>query len=158
SLFEFLRRQSSCFCFIALRFARVLSWLVADLAAVPRPCPAGIIMPRALMALLPLLLCQMLPCAQAEGAAPADSFRQSIAPILARRCIGCHGETEPKGGLSLTTQTALLKGGESGPAIVAGKPDESLLVSYISGDKPAMPKDAAPLAAAEVAALREWIA
>jgi len=113
---------------------------------------------RALLVLLPLLLCQVAMCARVNSAEPADSFRQSIAPVLARRCIGCHGDVEPKGGLSLVTQKSLLAGGESGPAVVAGKPDESLLVSYVSGDKPAMPKDAAPLTAAEITALRDWIA
>jgi hypothetical protein len=113
---------------------------------------------RALLVLLPLLLWQGATCARAESAEPADSFRQSIAPILARRCIGCHGEVEPKGGLSLVSQRTLLAGGESGPAMVAGNPDESLLLTYVSGDKPAMPKDAAPLTAAEITALRDWIA
>ena len=49
-------------------------------------------------------------------------------------------------------------GGESGPAIVPGQPEASLLLEYVSGEKPEMPKDAPPLAAEQVAALRRWIA
>ncbi|HEY2837516.1 MAG TPA: PSD1 and planctomycete cytochrome C domain-containing protein [Pirellulales bacterium] len=116
-------------------------------------------MPRPLwIALSALLVWQAGACAQGVAAEPAKYFRQSIAPILARRCIGCHGATDPKGGLSLVTQKGVTAGGESGPVVVAGKPDESLLLRYVSGEKPAMPKDAEPLAAAEIAALREWIA
>jgi len=118
-------------------------------------------MPRVRSAILTLLAALAM-CAHAAAeekeTAPADAFRQSIAPVIARRCIGCHGAVEPKGGLSLVTRQALLTGGESGPALAPGKPDESLLLQYVAGDKPQMPKDAAPLEATEVAALRDWIA
>ncbi len=86
-----------------------------------------------------------------------DLFRGQIAPILERKCLSCHSGSKPKGGLSLTTAQAALAGGESGAVIEPGKPDESLLVEYISGDKPEMPKEGKPLAADEVAAIREWI-
>lgn len=85
-------------------------------------------------------------------------FRQSVAPVLESRCLRCHSGTEPKGGLSLETSSQLLQGGDSGPAIVAGAPEDSLLLESIAGDEPAMPKDGAPLSPAEVAAIREWIA
>ena len=49
-------------------------------------------------------------------------------------------------------------GGDSGKVIAVGKPAESLLLDYITGDKPEMPKSGPPLAAAEVAAIRDWIA
>jgi hypothetical protein len=86
-----------------------------------------------------------------------DVFRAAIAPIFERHCISCHEGAKPKGGLSLISARKAMLGGESGAAIVPGKPDESLLLDYISGEKPAMPKDARPLAAAEVAAIRIWI-
>jgi hypothetical protein len=87
-----------------------------------------------------------------------ELFRQQVAPIFERHCTGCHQGAKAKGGLVLTTQKAALAGGESGPAIVPFKPDESLLVEYVTGDKPAMPKDAPPLATEQVAAIRRWIA
>ena len=52
---------------------------------------------------------------------------------------------------------ALLKGGESGPAILTGKPDESLIVSYISGDEPEMPKGQPRLSTSDVVAIRQWV-
>ena len=63
-----------------------------------------------------------------------ELFRQQVAPIFERHCTGCHQGAKAKGGLVLTTQKAALAGGESGPAIVPFKPDESLLVEYVTGD------------------------
>ena len=75
-------------------------------------------------------------------AAAADDplFRDKVAPILERRCVHCHGDATPKGNLSLSTAAAALKGGDSGPAVVPGKPDESLLLDMIAGDPPEMPQ------------------
>src|SRR5436309_2123381 len=85
-------------------------------------------------------------------------FQEKVAPIFERRCVQCHQGATPKGKLSLETAAEALAGGESGPAIVPGKPDESLLVQMIEGDEPLMPKGAKPLSAEEVAAVRDWIA
>jgi hypothetical protein len=85
-------------------------------------------------------------------------FRERVAPILEGRCVHCHGGAKPKGGLSLVSADGLQRGGESGAVVVAGKPDESLLLDYVSGDEPEMPKGEKPLSAAEVATIREWIA
>ncbi|MCE9605771.1 MAG: DUF1549 domain-containing protein [Planctomycetia bacterium] len=104
-----------------------------------------------------------------NAAEPAISFDRDIAPILERRCLECHGAAsttandppETKGGLSLVTRAAALRGGESGPALVPGKPEESLLLEYVLLDKEGralMPKKRAPLKTEEVAALRQWIA
>ena len=94
------------------------------------------------------------------GLARADEafFRDSIAPLLEAHCLSCHYGPEPKGGLSLETAERLLIGGDSGSAVVPGKPDESLLLEAISGDEPAMPQDGKPLSAPEVAAIADWIA
>jgi hypothetical protein len=97
-----------------------------------------------------------------QGGTPSDaderSFRGSVAPILESRCVRCHGGIATKGGLSLATAEALRKGGDSGPAIEAGKPDESLLLEKIGGETPEMPKGSAPLSAREIEAIRTWIA
>jgi mono/diheme cytochrome c family protein len=90
--------------------------------------------------------------------AAADVFSERVAPILERHCVSCHSGGEPEGGLDLTTGPKALAGGESGVLLTAGKPDESVLLEYISGDKPQMPKDAPPLSADDVAAIRTWIA
>lgn len=98
--------------------------------------------------------------ALSSGAAHADerAFREQVAPIFETRCVHCHEGSKPKGGLSLVTAESLRAGGESGPVVVAGKPDESLLLEYVSGDEPQMPKGEKPLSAAEVATIRKWIA
>ena len=85
------------------------------------------------------------------------AFRESVAPILERRCVGCHSEANRKGKLSLESSEGLRRGGEGGPSVEPGRPDESLLVEKIVGPKPPMPKNAAPLPAAEVEAIRRWI-
>src|SRR5262245_52671369 len=92
------------------------------------------------------------------GAAPAEDDVSKAAAIFERRCLACHNNKDKKGGLSLATQKDLLAGGESGAVVVAGKPAESLLLDYITGNKPAMPKTGPPLSAEEVAAIRAWIA
>jgi hypothetical protein len=93
------------------------------------------------------------------GVAQADDalFRTRVAPILEVKCLSCHEGSKPKGGLSLATRKQFDAGGDSGPPIVVGKSDESLLFQYISGDDPEMPKDGEPLTAAEIAVIREWI-
>ena len=63
----------------------------------------------------------------------------------------------PKGHLSLTTSAGAFKGGDGGPVVVPGKPDESTLVEMISGDRPAMPQKEKPLSKDEVATIRRWI-
>ncbi len=96
----------------------------------------------------------------AAGAADNSEklFHESVAPLFASRCIRCHGNAEPKGGLNLATAKTALAGGDSGAAIVPGQPDDSPLLTAVSGDKPQMPKEGAPLAADEVAVIRRWIA
>src|SRR5947207_15441500 len=81
----------------------------------------------------------------ARAGADAPSFRDKVAPILERHCVVCHQGDKPKGELSLATAGGLAKGGQSWKAIAPGKPDESLLVEMISGEKPAMPQKARPL-------------
>ena len=85
-------------------------------------------------------------------------FQDKVAPIFERHCVVCHQGEKPKGGLSLAMAGGLAKGGENGPVVEPGKPDESLLVEVISGDKPAMPKKSRPLSKDDVALIRRWIA
>src|SRR5688572_10623651 len=58
-----------------------------------------------------------------------DFFEKKIRPVLVENCYSCHSEQSKKtrGGLLLDTKEAVLKGGDTGPAIAPGKPDESLL-------------------------------
>ena len=94
---------------------------------------------------------------RADDGEAARLFRERVSPILERHCLSCHGGSKPKGGLSLETTANLLKGGESGDSVVPGQADDSLLVEYISGSQPEMPKGRPPLSAEEVASVRAWI-
>jgi len=84
-------------------------------------------------------------------------FETEIRPILAERCQKCHGEQKQRGQLRLDSLAAMLRGGESGPAVVPGKPDESLLVGAIQYDAFEMPPDG-KLPDDEVAKLTSWVA
>ncbi len=102
--------------------------------------------------------CLWLAVAGAERCRADDNLFSAVADILQRNCLQCHHGVTARGKLGLDERPRLMSGGESGPAIAAGSPDESLLVRMISGDPPEMPQDADPLAAREVQAVRDWIA
>ncbi len=71
--------------------------------------------------------------AQQIDAEAEKFFESKIRPVLVRECYGCHStKTEVKGGLWLDTREGTLEGGDSGPAIVAGDLDESLLWNAIN--------------------------
>src|SRR5260221_3529762 len=76
------------------------------------------------------------------SAEDVEFFEREIRPILVQSCQKCHGEKKQEGGLRLDSHSALLKGGDSGPVIAAGKPDESLLVEAVgyAGDIKMPPK------------------
>ncbi len=92
----------------------------------------------------------------ADEPAPV-SFYRDVFPILRRSCQGCHHPGKPEGQLSLTRHGDLLAGGETGAAVVPGRPGASVLIEFIAGDKPRMPKEGAPLTEAEVALIERWI-
>ncbi|MEX1231073.1 MAG: DUF1553 domain-containing protein [Planctomycetaceae bacterium] len=83
-------------------------------------------------------------------------FESDIAPLLEARCVKCHGGEKLEGGLDLRRRFTILKGGDSGTAIVPEKPDESLLLEKIeSGEMP--PPDEEPLDEQQTHLLRQWV-
>ncbi len=97
--------------------------------------------------------------AQESDAAALEFFEKQVRPILISRCYECHSSKlkEPKGGLRVDSRASLLEGGETGPAIVPGKPKEGLLIDAINyGDTYQMPPKTR-LPAAEVATLTKWV-
>lgn len=74
-----------------------------------------------------------------QGRGGDDLFEIHARPLLVRHCIRCHGETKHEAGLNLTTRAGLLAGGESGPAIVPGSPEESLLLEALRYESHEMP-------------------
>src|SRR6185503_20337267 len=62
----------------------------------------------------------------------AVEFERDIRPLLAERCVSCHGEKKQKAQLRLDRRADAMKGGENGPVIVAGKPGESALLKAVT--------------------------
>ena len=92
------------------------------------------------------------------AAAKSDKKPNDPLALLEAHCVKCHGGEKTKGGLDLVTREALLRGGESGAAVVPGKPDASLLVQMIRHEKdPAMPHKEKKLPDEAVAQLIAWV-
>jgi mono/diheme cytochrome c family protein len=90
-------------------------------------------------------------------AAEEEFFEAKVRPVLADNCLECHGAAKHKGGLRLDVREAILKGGDTGPVIRPGKPEESPLIEAIryEGEVQMPPKK--KLHAAEIAVLTEWV-
>ncbi len=102
-------------------------------------------------------------CRAAEAQAARETavdFVRDIQPILADRCHACHGEDAQEGQLRLDARAIVLHGGVSGPALVQGDSERSLLLQRVtsSDDDLRMPPDDEPLTAEQVELLRRWIA
>src|SRR3954466_6746661 len=92
-----------------------------------------------------LLVAASLSAAPTALPPPADhaiDFTKEIKPLFEAACIKCHAKGKAKGGFSLETRDAFLKGGETGPAAVPGKSAESLVIEMVAGIDPdtVMPK------------------
>ena len=97
----------------------------------------------------------------ANGVAPEASefFEARIRPILVEKCVNCHGPKKQSSSLRLDSREAILKGGDSGPAAVPSRPDESLMIQAVAHrheDLKMPPKGKLP--DAEVALLSQWVA
>ena len=90
----------------------------------------------------------------------SDFFETKIRPLLVERCYDCHGAEagEIKGGLQLDNRAGLSKGGDSGPVVVAGAPERSLLVKAVKWQDESlrMPPDE-KLSDEQIADLERWI-
>ncbi|MES2793480.1 MAG: c-type cytochrome domain-containing protein [Planctomycetota bacterium] len=90
-------------------------------------------------------------------AAEAKFFREEVFPLLKDSCLRCHGEKKQSSGLRLDSRDAVLKGGQNGPAIVVGKPGESLLMKVLKHDGDIqMPPDK-KLDEEEIEIFKHWI-
>ena len=97
----------------------------------------------------------------AAGALAAADFDSEVRPLIRTQCLACHQESNRLGGLSLETLGDALQGGASGPSIVAGQPDQSLLLARMllpADAAGAMPPTGPRPSAADLAAVRSWIA
>lgn len=89
---------------------------------------------------------------------PID-FAKDIQPLFEASCIQCHARGKDKGGFSLETREAMLKGGDDGPVVVLGKSGESDIVQRVAGVDPdtVMPKKGTKWTAEQVGLLRAWV-
>jgi mono/diheme cytochrome c family protein len=95
--------------------------------------------------------------AAAFAQSSADFFETRVRPVLAKNCYGCHTDSK-MGGLRLDSADSVKQGGKSGPPIVAGKPDESLLIQAIrqTHERLKMPPSG-KLKDTEIADISEWV-
>jgi len=89
---------------------------------------------------------------------PVD-FARDVLPVLEAQCFECHGPQKARGRLRLDSRRAALKGGMTGPALIPGDSENSLLIRRVLGldGEDRMPLDADPLPDDQVARLRAWI-
>ena len=99
------------------------------------------------------LLC-LTTAAMAAAADDGRYFQQEIAPLFQRHCLECHDRETQEGGLNLQDQ--ITRGGDSGPVIVPGHADQSLLFELVShAEMP--PPESSQLDAVEIEKLQTWI-
>src|SRR5947207_250783 len=112
----------------------------------------------------PIALAVLLTASTAARADGQDAavafFEKQVRPLLAEHCHACHSAkaNKARGGLTLDSREALLKGGDTGPAVVPGRPEQSLLVTAVHGTRPDLqmpPKG--KLRPAQVAVFEKWV-
>jgi len=117
---------------------------------------------RRLSVLALALLLGPLPYGRGSEPTPeqAKFFTEKVRPVLKENCYSCHSHAAKKsrGGLMLDARESLLKGGDTGPTIVPGKPDDSLLLKSVRhhDDAPAMPPRG-HLTGEQIKTLAEWV-
>ena len=110
-----------------------------------------------------LVVMACLACGSTQAQTPPDNaagavfFEKRIRPILAANCYQCHGPEKKRAGLVLDSLPAILRGGDRGPAVLPGKPDESLLIRAVHyGGEPRMPPKG-KLPEARIGDLVAWV-
>ena len=112
-----------------------------------------------ILATLPLaiqMVAEARQSAQAPSSSSRDFFEASVRPVLAANCYDCHAD-EKMGGLRLDSREGLVAGGKSGPAIVPGDPDKSLLIQAVRQTQALKMPKGGRLTPAEIDALTAWV-
>lgn len=98
---------------------------------------------------------------ESDPAASPQFYTDHVQPVFASNCYRCHGGMNHRGGLQLDSRASILKGGKTGPVIVPGHPEDSLLVKLIRHEGPADdPRPMPPkskLSDADIATVAAWI-
>jgi len=87
-------------------------------------------------------------------------YTRQIKPLLSQHCADCHGMDLQEGGFRVDSGGLVVRGGDRGVSVVAGKPDESLILKVLQGEGeiPQMPLEADPLTNTQIKLIRDWIA
>ncbi len=83
-------------------------------------------------------------------------FENRVRPLIAEKCQSCHGREKQQASLRLDSKMGILSGGESGPSVIAGQVDQSLLIQAIRRDGLEMPPDE-PLSDDEISIFEKWV-
>ncbi len=157
---------------LAARSAVAVARLVRGGTALAAPRPFSfsfsfvVLLLSSLSAIAPLARAADLPVGHPvvkAAIAPADLqfFEAKIRPLLVEKCYQCHSKESDKvkGGLLLDSREAVLAGGNTGPALIPGKPDESLLIQAIryKDEDLQMPPKGEKLSDQHIADLTEWV-
>jgi hypothetical protein len=115
-----------------------------------------------LLVVLGLVGAALAPARRGAAATPPParpvSFARDVAPIFDRWCVSCHRGLEAHAALRLDSLDGVMRGGDSGPAVIAGNPDDSLLAAKIEHrHRPSMPPRRR-LPAGSIGLIRAWIA
>ncbi len=102
-----------------------------------------------------LLCCCHVTFGQEES--PTDHFESAIRPLLIAHCIECHGPDRQESGLRLDSRPGWMKGGDRGPAIVPGDPENSILLLAVKHADPNLQMPEEKLSDADIAAIEKWI-
>lgn len=99
-------------------------------------------------------------CSAVAGIAQEKiTFADHVLPLVEQHCAKCHNPDKKKGNLDLTSHAGVLKGGGTGPVVVAGNPDSSKLIKSLThAEEPTMPPNKPPLPEKELAVFKKWIA
>src|SRR5688572_17879711 len=134
--------------------------MISRLSSNPSPIPSMPVVRRSISVLAIALFTLGAASLGASEKAPTVEelkfFETKVRPVLANNCYKCHGVDKQGNKLRLDGIATILAGGESGKAIVPGKPAESLLVEAINYESLEMPPDG-KLKAEEIAALTDWV-
>ena len=90
--------------------------------ALPRASNFRLALPAAVALALVVPAAATLAAGDADQRAQEEFFETKVRPVIVNRCLDCHGSEKSKGGLRLDSRDAVLKGAESGPVVVPGKP------------------------------------
>src|SRR5262245_58881147 len=104
----------------------------------------------------------VLTIGHSAGEAADVEYVRDVKPLLARKCVACHGPLKQQAGLRLDAGKLIHRGGDGGRVVVVGSPADSPILDRITALEPAerMPPEGAgePLSPEEVATLKSWIA